>query len=211
VHLLRFGVPLLVLALVVGTWLNWLSLGDLAAQLRWAKATLIASIHHDPLPTQPQQQMPAWQSAANWLIAIPAEIIGGVLLLRFQLKAARVAQQLGLGDRPSPGLGVGGWFIPIAQLWIPLRAWLHLTTPRSRLRNRIWLAWSALFLSVVASLSGAGACLVSLAWARGLLGLSLAADLVAIWLLPGMIRGIELEHRRADGGAEGERGVAVSL
>lgn len=210
-QLVTVGVPLLVLALVVGTWLSWVSLPDLAAQLRWAKAAFVAAAHNQALPSQPATDAPTWQTASSWLVRDPAVVIGLTLLLRFQFSAAKAAQALDLGQRPSPGLGVGGWFIPVAQCWIPLRAWLHLTTPRSGIRSKIWLVWAAVLVGALASLTATGLSVVSLGWARGLFGFGLAAELSAVVALPSLTKDIGASHRQALGSAEPERRVLGSL
>ena len=208
---MRIGLPLLILALVLRFWLSVTSLDFVASQLHWAKTAFVAAVHHTTLPAQPENTVPAWHGAVNLLIQYPAYIVGLVFLLRYQHRAAKAARALGLGERPSPGLGVGGWFIPIAQLWIPLRAWLHLCTPRSGERTRIWCAWAALVVAISAQITGSAMTMVSVGWARGILGLGLAADLGALVLLPGLVRDIGAVHRRAGGAPQGEREVGSAL
>jgi Protein of unknown function (DUF2510) len=183
------GLWLLVVASLLSALLSATSLDALGLQVRWLGRALRASVHGQGLPVQPTVALAAWQAPVR-LVELAFVIVGAVLLLRYQHRAAQLARRLGLGARPSPGLGVGGWFIPVANLWLPLRAWLHLVPPRSALRGRIWLAWVALLIAAGSSIGVALASAWSVGAARILVGSCLAGELVALGILRGLVAAI---------------------
>ncbi|MFG2822190.1 DUF4328 domain-containing protein [Kitasatospora sp. NPDC048365] len=72
-----------------------------------------------------------------------------VLFLRWFSRCRHNAQAFDpAGHRFGPGLAVGGWFIPLANLWIPYRVTLDIwraSGPRGGewLLNAWWVAWLA--------------------------------------------------------------------
>lgn len=80
----------------------------------------------------------------------------GVVFLVWQHRAAGNARRLGYPARVSPGLGVGGWFIPVVNFWYPfwaLRDCLPPDHPRRRGAGWVWAAY-------LGSACGGGACFV---------------------------------------------------
>lgn len=75
------------------------------------------------------------------------EGLASIGFLRWQLQAARTARLLGLPAALSPGLGVGGWFIPVVSLWFPyqaLRDCLPAAHPARPEVLRLWIAYLVL-------------------------------------------------------------------
>jgi hypothetical protein len=91
------------------------------------------------LPPAPVR--PSWGSAISTFLILPLEVIALALVLTFQHRAATVAKALGLRTRLSPTFGVVGWFIPGANVALPLVAWLDLLPPRHPQRRLLWGAW----------------------------------------------------------------------
>lgn len=196
-RLVGLGLVLMGLAVVGSALLSSISLEQVASQLHWARRAWSAALHQQSLPAQPVIDQPSWQIVLRWVLVTPSEIFAVVMFLRYQFRAAKVAGRLGLGGRPRPGLGVGGWFIPVANLWLPLQAWLHLVTPRSHLRSRIWLLWVIWILAVSSSLGASLLSMSSLAGARILLGICLAVELIGIGLLRSLLLALGEAHQAA--------------
>ncbi|HTX01486.1 MAG TPA: DUF4328 domain-containing protein [Acidimicrobiales bacterium] len=65
----------------------------------------------------------------------------GVVFLVWQHDAAKVARGLGYPARISPGLGVGSWFIPIANLFLPYWSLRDCLPPGHPMRSKALWAW----------------------------------------------------------------------
>jgi hypothetical protein len=103
----------------------------------------------------------------------------------WQHRAASAGRALNIPSRQSPAWGVGAWFVPIANYWIPycaIRDCLPPGDPRRAHVLRWWIAylvagnllgaaWFAAFLSsgaaLVLSIPAAVACIAVIAWAPG--------------------------------------------
>lgn len=84
--------------------------------------------------------------AATVLVLVSYLLLGfgAVGFLIWQYRAAQLARVLGLPAALSPGLGVGGWFIPVVNLWFPyqsLRDCLPPGVARSHHALAVWLAY----------------------------------------------------------------------
>ena len=117
----------------------------------------------------------------------------------WQHRAASAARGLGLPSRRSPAWGVGAWFVPVVNLWVPysaIRDCLPADDPHRQRVLRWWIAWlvaafgsgaagiCALFstgTALVLSIPAALACLAVIAWAPGIVSAIAAAhrELVA--------------------------------
>jgi hypothetical protein len=104
----------------------------------------------------------------------------------WQHRAASAGRALGIPSRRSPAWGVGSWFVPIVNLWMPYSAVRDCLPPDHPYRRRVlhwWIAWlltgflttvaagSALFstgTALVLSIPAALACLAVIAWAPGI-------------------------------------------
>ena len=81
----------------------------------------------------------AWSGSALGLLGLAV----AVAFLCWQYSAASVARDLGYPARVSPGLGVGGWFIPIGSLWLPYQALVDCLPPAHPARGRCLYSWLA--------------------------------------------------------------------
>ena len=104
----------------------------------------------------------------------------------WQHRAASAARALGIPSRRSPAWGVGAWFVPVVNLWVPYSAIRDCLPPDDPHRQRVlqwWIAWlvaafgsgaagiCALFstgTALVVSIPAALACLAVIAWAPGI-------------------------------------------
>jgi hypothetical protein len=137
--------------LVIGAGIVWLSEPSLHAyysQLRFRLA------HPGTETSISQLNVPVWNRVAAPVIGL-INLGGFVLFLVWQSRAATTARALGYPARRSPALGVGGWFIPVCNLWFPyqaIRDCLPPTHPGRRLVLHMWL-WlvAQLCITVVAA------------------------------------------------------------
>jgi hypothetical protein len=113
----------------------------------------------------------------------------------WQYRAASAARALGYPAARSPGWGVGCWFVPIVNLWMPYGAVRDCLPPGHPERARVlrwWVAWLctaylSLLSSVFAFFSSGAALAVSVPAA-------LAALAVMAWA-PGIVTAIGTAHR----------------
>ncbi len=83
-----------------------------------------------------------------------AAAVAMIFALIWQFRAATAAQALGYPAKRSPGWGVGCWFVPIVNLWMPyqaIRDCLAPDDPRRRLVLRWWLVWIGTQIFTVAA------------------------------------------------------------
>ena len=79
--------------------------------------------------------------------------IAVVVACVWQHRAASAGRALGLPARHSPAWGVGAWFVPVVNLWIPYGAIRDCLPPDDPRRVRVlqwWIAW------LIAAVSGLG-------------------------------------------------------
>jgi hypothetical protein len=88
-------------------------------------------------------------TATIW-VTIAAEAAVYVALLIWQYRAAKTAQLLRLPASLSPGLGVGGWFIPVVNFWFPYQAIRDCLPPGDDGRRVVFRMWMS-FIAVLAS------------------------------------------------------------
>jgi hypothetical protein len=98
------------------------------------------------------------------LVTLISVAIAGVMVLIWMSRARAFADSRNPGPRiMSPGMALGGWFIPIINLWLPAQAMIDVvrasdptmgqaadpsdapgqSPARSRLESRVWQWWAA--------------------------------------------------------------------
>jgi hypothetical protein len=75
-------------------------------------------LHQAQLPPQPK--IPWWFTLSS-LVSFAA-LAAEILFFVWQFRAASTARELGYRSRHSPGWGVGCWFVPVVNLWMPYQA-----------------------------------------------------------------------------------------
>jgi hypothetical protein len=80
-------------------------------------------------------------------------LVFAIGFLMWQYKAASVARGLGYRASLSPGLGIAMWFIPIANLVMPLIAMQDLLPRTHPLRSRAVVAWVCYVAAGIVNLS----------------------------------------------------------
>ena len=134
--------------------------------------------------TPPPYHGPSGYSPANLVVGL-FTVAAVIVACIWQHRAASAGRALGIPSRRSPAWGVGSWFVPVVNLWVPYSAIRDCLPPDDPHRRRVlqwWLAWlAAAFLSsaaagcalfstgaaLVLSIPAALACLAVVAWAPG--------------------------------------------
>jgi Domain of unknown function (DUF4328)/Protein of unknown function (DUF2510) len=152
-----------------------------------------ASSQGQPVPSF---STPSTTDPLEAIIALAAAV-ALVFALIWQFRAATAAKALGYPAKRSPGWGVGFWFIPIVNFWMPYQAvrdCLAPDDPRRSLVLRWWLLWIATQLLTTAATAAA------LASSHVALGISLvAAMFVLAFIAAGrrVVADISLAHQEA--------------
>jgi hypothetical protein len=118
----------------------------------------------------------------------------------WQHRAASAARDLGFPADRSPAWGVGCWFVPIVNLWMPYGAIRDCLPPGDPHRPHV-LRWWIAFLAAWWLSTAAGFC--ALASSGLALAVSIPAAVAALALIawsPGVVAAIAGAHRAAGGG-----------
>jgi hypothetical protein len=129
------------------------------------------------------------------LVAVAGVIIACV----WQHRAATAARALGFPATRTPGWGVGCWFVPIVNLWMPYQA-IRDCLPPDDPNRRLVLRWWLVFLAAGWVTAGAG---VAAFFSTGVaLGIAIPAAVLCVALLATaqqMVAAIGSAHRAALG------------
>jgi hypothetical protein len=122
-----------------------------------------------------------------------------VVVYVWQHRAASAARALGFPAARSPAWGVGSWFVPIVNLWMPYGAIRDCLPPGHPRRGRVLQWWIAL---LAAQLLYSAASFCALASSGLALAVSIPAAVAALALAalsPGIVAAIAVAHRAAGG------------
>jgi hypothetical protein len=122
--------------------INRADVGYYRALWHWWHEALPAIRAGHPAPRQPTR--PLWSTLAS-LVGLAALVIE-ILFWVWQHRAATVARALNYPARRSPGWGVGCWFVPVVNLWMPYQAIRDCLPPGHPARRRTLYAWLGLLL-----------------------------------------------------------------
>jgi hypothetical protein len=136
--------------------LAYLAVIVINAAIVWATEAALQSFNHqvryqfDNLGTHTNLtlNLPAWYRIVTGLGEL-VTIAGLVLFLVWQSRAAQTARLLGYPATRSPALGVGGWFIPVCNLWFPYQAIRDCLRPGHPERGMVLHMWLWLMASFV--------------------------------------------------------------
>jgi hypothetical protein len=151
--------------------------------------------------TAPRYNTPDVFSPLTLVVAI-ATVAAVVVACIWQHRAASAARALGFPADRSPAWGVGCWFVPIVNLWMPYGAIRDCLPPGDPHRPRVLRWWIAL---LAAWWLYTAASLCALASSGLALAVSIPAALAALALLalsPGVVGAIGAAHRTASGGGQ---------
>jgi hypothetical protein len=128
--------------------------------------------------------------------------IGAVIIAcMWQHKAASAGRALGIPSRYSPAWGVGCWFVPVVNLWMPYGAVRDCLPPGHHQRSRVLHWWLALMLAWILSLTAGIAALSSTGAGLALSIPAALACLAVIAWAPGIVVAIATSHEEALAGA----------
>ena len=125
------------------------------------------------------------------LLTIAAVVVACV----WQHRAASAARSLGLRSTHSPGWGVGSWFVPVVNLWMPYQA-IRDCLPAGHPDRPLVLRW---WLLLMGAWTTALVAEITIFFSRGLaLAFAIPAALCAVGLLataPRLVASIAAVHR----------------
>jgi hypothetical protein len=180
----------LIVAVVEGHWL--------AHAAPWSLVT------HDIRTGQRLDVSNGTALGSGWsFLQLPLEVLAIIFLIRFlmwQYNAAGVARGLGYQASLSPGWGVGVWFIPIANLFMPYWALRDLLPPGHLARQKAVYAWLCYVGAIVCTL-GTFVAVYLVGFAGVLLAVAGAACVLGGVLLGyQLLEAIRADHDAAAGG-----------
>jgi Domain of unknown function (DUF4328)/Protein of unknown function (DUF2510) len=144
--------------------------------------------------TPPPYHGPGAFTPASAFVSL-AFVAAAIIALVWQHRAASAARALGFPSGQSPAWGVGSWFVPIVNLWIPYQAVRDCLPPGHPHRARVlrwWIAWLAsnvvgIAVSISALFSSGTALVLSIP--------VVVADLAVIAWAPSIVIAIGASHR----------------
>lgn len=148
--------------------------------------------------TPPPYRGPNAISGTNVLINV-IFVAAAITALVWQHRAATAGRALGLPSHRSPAWGVGSWFVPIVNFWIPYEAVRDCLPPGDPHRARVGHWWIAWLISTLVGLVVGVSALFSSGLALGLSIPLVLADLAVIAWAPGIVTAIAATHREAVG------------
>jgi hypothetical protein len=122
-------------------------------------------------------------------------IVALVVVLIWQFRAASAARSLGYPAQHSPGWGVGCWFVPIVNLWMPYQAIRDCLAPDDPHRRLVLHWWLIVLGAELLLIAATAAALVSSPVA---LGISLVGAMFGLGLIataPRVVVAISAAHR----------------
>jgi hypothetical protein len=162
---------------------------------------------------QAGQPTPAYHAPANsWApigaLALALTIAAVIIACVWQHKAATAGRALDIDSSYSPAWGVGCWFVPVVNLWMPygaIRACLPEGHPH---RTRVLQWWVALMLAWTLSLGAGIAALFSTGTGLVLAIPAALACLAVIAWAPGVVAAIAASHQETLASLTQEAGVS---
>jgi hypothetical protein len=120
-----------------------------------------------------------------------------IVFLVWQHRAAVTAHRLGYPAARSPDWGVGSWFVPVVNLWMPYGALRDCLPPGHPRRTFGWVPWAAFLANGFVTLA-ADACLVEVrAVGVVLLAVVVVVDVLVYLQAYRFVRAVGDDHRRA--------------
>ena len=149
-----------VAVIVINGVIAWTVEGELQSFYHQARYQLAHPGTHTTLVAN----LPVWYRAVTGVGEL-LTVAGFVLFLVWQHWAASTAGSLGYPAKRSPALGVGGWFIPVCNLWFPYQAIRDCLPPGHPERRLVLHMWLWLIASLVVGLVALGILWSAPTWA----------------------------------------------
>ena len=157
--------------------------------------------------TPPQYHATSSSFTPIGLVVGLVAVVAVVFACIWQHKAASAGRALGIPSGLSPAWGVGCWFVPVVNLWMPYLAVRDCLPPEHPHRPRVLHWWIALLLAGFLS-SGAGAFALFSTGAALVLSIPAAvACLAVIAWAPGIVLAIAAAHQEILGMQAADTGV----
>jgi len=157
--------------------------------------------------TPPPYHAPSNSFTPLGLVVGLAAVAAVVIACIWQHKAATAGRALGLPSPYSPAWGVGCWFVPIVNLWMPYGALRDCLPPGHAERPHVLRWWLALLLAGFLSVAAGTAALFSTGAALVVSIPAALACLAVIAWAPGIVVAIAASHQQALTTATNEPGV----
>jgi hypothetical protein len=154
---------------------------------------LNAAQNHQTVPVPAAPDPYGGLSTVLILLGIAAIVVECV----WQFRAASAARAIRLPAKRSPGWGVGFWFIPVVNFWMPyqaIRDCLAYDDPNRAVVLRYWLLYVGMIAGLVLTIIGL------MAWTPAGVVFALGAGLCALGVLataPRVVMSIAAAHRAA--------------
>jgi hypothetical protein len=175
---------------------------------------LLQRVNADQLRSAGHQFRIDWHDAQNGITPpayhepgsalTPVGLLVGVLTIVaivfaciWQHRAASAARALDIPSGSSPAWGVGSWFVPVVNLWMPYLAVRDCLPPGHPNRQRVLQWWIALLCAGFLTLAASITALVSTGPALILSIPAALASLAVIAWAPGVVLGIAAAHQEA--------------
>ncbi len=145
---------------------------------------------------------PAYHATSSTLTPIGllvglATVVAIVFACIWQHRAASAGRALGIPSRSSPAWGVGCWFVPIVNLWMPYAAVRDCLPPDHPYRPRVLRWWIALLAAGFLTLTAGAFALFSTGAALVFSVPAALASLAVIAWAPGIVLAIAACHQAA--------------
>ena len=126
-----------------------------------------------------------------------ATVVAIVFACIWQHRAASAGRALGIPSRSSPAWGVGCWFVPIVNLWMPYTAVRDCLPPDHPYRPHVLRWWIALLAAGFLTLTAGAFALFSTGAALVFSVPAALASLAVIAWAPGVVLAIAACHQEA--------------
>jgi hypothetical protein len=196
-RLVPLGIGLLALALVLGAVVRAFEATYLTATWHWFVNSY--DIARSGGTTSAPPAAPAGAQLLSTFVVLPAQIVGLVLLLVFQHRAATAAKLLGFAQRLSPTFGVWAWFIPFASLVLPWMVWQDLLPATHPARRQVTAAWLLYITSILLTIASFVATVASAGAGAAISALAVIVGLLSFRLLIGIVGTVSQVHRDGAG------------
>jgi Domain of unknown function (DUF4328)/Protein of unknown function (DUF2510) len=164
---------------------------------------------------QADKSTPVYHPPANsWapigVLALALTIAAVIVACVWQHRAATAARALDIPSRYSPAWGVGCWFVPIVNLWMPYGAIRACLPEGHPYRTHVLRWWLALMCTWVLSVAAGTAALFSTGAGLALAIPAALACLSVIAWAPGIVAAIATSHQQLLAARTGEIGVSTT-
>jgi hypothetical protein len=147
--------------------------------------------------TPPPYHAPSNSLAPIGLLVGALTIAAVIIACIWQHRAASAGRALGIPSQYSPAWGVGCWFVPVVNVWMPYGAVRDCLPPGHPQRARVLHWWLALLVAWILSMAAGITALFSTGTGLALSIPAALACLAVIAWAPGIVVAIATSHEEA--------------